>query len=56
MKSKAHGKRCPEGTTPGPVQCELETDEGGKKQKNNVYSSCSTRLDLAYFITITVKQ
>ncbi|XP_016111507.1 transcription factor HIVEP3-like [Sinocyclocheilus grahami] len=28
MKSKAHGKRCPEGTAPGPVQCELETDEG----------------------------
>lgn len=31
MKSKAHGKRCPEGTAPGPVQCELETDEGGEK-------------------------
>ncbi|TRY82236.1 hypothetical protein DNTS_020910, partial [Danionella cerebrum] len=30
MKSKAHGKRCPEGTTPGPVQCELEADEGGE--------------------------
>ncbi|XP_039507457.1 transcription factor HIVEP3-like [Pimephales promelas] len=29
MKSKAHGKRCPEGTAPGPVQCELETHEGG---------------------------
>ncbi|XP_026865596.2 transcription factor HIVEP3 isoform X2 [Electrophorus electricus] len=29
MKSKAHGQRCPEGTTPGPVLCELETEEGG---------------------------
>ncbi|KAI4877200.1 hypothetical protein NFI96_017889 [Prochilodus magdalenae] len=29
MKSKAHGKRCPEGTAPGPVQCEPETEEGG---------------------------
>ncbi|XP_076865841.1 transcription factor HIVEP3 isoform X2 [Brachyhypopomus gauderio] len=29
MKSKAHGQRCPEGTTPGPVLCELDTDEGG---------------------------
>ncbi|XP_007233649.3 transcription factor HIVEP3 [Astyanax mexicanus] len=28
MKSKAHGKRCPEGTTPGPVLCEPETEEG----------------------------
>ncbi|XP_073678604.1 transcription factor HIVEP3 [Garra rufa] len=34
MKSKAHGKRCPEGTTPGPVQCELETDEGGDCDKH----------------------
>ncbi|XP_067267771.1 transcription factor HIVEP3 isoform X1 [Chanodichthys erythropterus] len=33
MKSKAHGKRCPEGTAPGPVQCELETDEGGDSDK-----------------------
>ncbi len=32
MKSKAHGKRCPEGTAPGPVQCELETDEGGERK------------------------
>ncbi|XP_072531527.1 transcription factor HIVEP3 [Salminus brasiliensis] len=29
MKSKAHGKRCPEGTAPGPVLCEPETEEGG---------------------------
>ncbi|XP_052388448.1 transcription factor HIVEP3-like isoform X2 [Carassius gibelio] len=34
MKSKAHGKRCPEGTAPGPVQCELETDEGGDSEKH----------------------
>ncbi|XP_042600639.1 transcription factor HIVEP3-like isoform X1 [Cyprinus carpio] len=34
MKSKAHGKRCPEGTAPGPVQCELETDEGGDSDKH----------------------
>ncbi|XP_043073712.1 transcription factor HIVEP3 [Puntigrus tetrazona] len=34
MKSKAHGKRCPEGTAPGPVQCELETDEGGDGDKH----------------------
>ncbi|XP_051991274.1 transcription factor HIVEP3-like [Xyrauchen texanus] len=31
MKSKAHGKRCPEGIAPGPVQCELETDDGGER-------------------------
>lgn len=29
MKSKAHGKRCPEGTAPGPVLSEPETEEGG---------------------------
>lgn len=29
MKSKAHGKRCPEGTTPGPVLSEPDTEEGG---------------------------
>ncbi|XP_005159605.1 transcription factor HIVEP3 isoform X1 [Danio rerio] len=34
MKSKAHGKRCPEGPAPGPVQCELETDEGGDSAKH----------------------
>ncbi|XP_059366331.1 transcription factor HIVEP3-like [Carassius carassius] len=34
MKSKAHGKRCPEGTAPGPVQGELETDEGGDSEKH----------------------
>ncbi|XP_051527869.1 transcription factor HIVEP3-like [Myxocyprinus asiaticus] len=31
MKSKAHGKRCPEGIAPGPIQCELETDDGGDR-------------------------
>ncbi|XP_062841471.1 transcription factor HIVEP3 [Trichomycterus rosablanca] len=29
MKSKAHGKRCPEGTPPGPLLSEPETEEGG---------------------------
>lgn len=29
MKSKAHGKRCPEGTTPGPVMNEPDAEEGG---------------------------
>lgn len=47
MKSKAHGKRCPEGTAPGPVQCELETDEGGEKLvfERSLFP-CSPRLHL----------
>ncbi|XP_066530856.1 transcription factor HIVEP3 [Hoplias malabaricus] len=34
MKSKAHGKRCPEGTAPGPLQCEPETEEGGVEERS----------------------
>ncbi|KAI5087153.1 transcription factor HIVEP3 isoform X1, partial [Silurus meridionalis] len=34
MKSKAHGKRCPEGTTPGPVLCEPDTEEGGGAEES----------------------
>ncbi|XP_034157532.1 transcription factor HIVEP3 isoform X2 [Pangasianodon hypophthalmus] len=34
MKSKAHGKRCPEGTTPGPVLSEPDTEEGGGAEES----------------------
>lgn len=34
MKSKAHGKRCPEGTTPGPVLSEPDAEEGGAYLSN----------------------
>ncbi|KAK3525240.1 hypothetical protein QTP86_024943, partial [Hemibagrus guttatus] len=36
MKSKAHGKRCPEGTTPGPVLSEPDTEEGGGAEESFV--------------------
>ncbi|KAK2864551.1 hypothetical protein Q7C36_003705 [Tachysurus vachellii] len=36
MKSKAHGKRCPEGTTPGPVMNEPDEEEGGGAEEGCV--------------------
>ncbi|KAF5909152.1 transcription factor HIVEP3-like, partial [Clarias magur] len=34
MKSKAHGKRCPEGTAPGPVLSEPDTEEAGGPEES----------------------
>lgn len=39
MKSKAHGKRCPEGTTPGPVLSEPDTEEGGDFIFHNIMAT-----------------
>lgn len=61
MKSKAHGKRCPEGTTPGPVLSEPDTEEGGACKTNifhNIIAKCTklikerTKGNYAMFIPV----